>query len=89
MNLADSLTVLKMEMMQNAVPQLIDLLTAAAANDQAVHEVEGGLWDWLLRVGRQALGAFFAGLGSGDVGATLILPDGQETHRLEQLHPRR
>jgi len=89
MNCADSLSVLKMEMLQNAVPQLLDLLSRGIAEGQPVHEIEGGLWDWALRVGRQALGAFFTSLGSGDLGATLTLPDGQQVQRLEELHGRR
>jgi hypothetical protein len=89
MNIADSLTVLKVELMQTVVPQIVDLLAAATANAQPIHEVENGLWDVLLRVGKQALGAFIAHHGSGDVGATVTLPDGQEIARLEQLHTRR
>ena len=53
MNFADSLSVLKMEMLQNAVPQLLDLLSRGISEGQPVHEVEGSLWDWALRVGRQ------------------------------------
>jgi len=89
MNIADSLTILKVELMQTVVPQIVDLLAAATANAQPIHEVENGLWDVLLRVGKQALGAFIAHHGSGDVGATVTLPDGQEIARLEQLHTRR
>ena len=89
MNIADSLTVLKVELMQTVAPQIVDLLAAATANAQPIHEVENGLWDVLLRVGKQALGAFIAHQGSGDLGATVTLPDGQEIRRLEQLHTRR
>src|SRR5271167_4475282 len=89
MNIADSLTVLKMELLQTVVPQIVDLLEAATANAQAIHEVENGLWDVLLRVGKRALGAFIAHHGSGDLGATVTLPDGQEIQRLEPLHKRR
>src|SRR5580692_1933811 len=89
MNIADSLTVLKMELMQNAVPQIVDLLAVATVNAQPIHEVENGLWDLLLRVGNQALAAFIANHGTGDLGATVTLRDGQEIQRLEELHTRR
>jgi hypothetical protein len=88
MSLADSLSVLKMELMQNAVPQLIDRLSTALALEQPVHVLELELWDLLLQTGRQALQTFFDGHGSGDLGEKIMLPDGREAHRLEQVHSR-
>ncbi len=88
MNMADSLDVLKAELTQKIVPQILDLLTASAAQERPLHDVEQGLWDLLLQVGRRALEAFLAGHGSGDLGETLTLPDGREVHRLQELHAR-
>jgi hypothetical protein len=88
MNMTDSLSVLKLELMQNVVPQLIDRLTNAIAQEQPVHVVELDVWELLLKTGRQALQAFFDGHGSGDLGATIKLPDGQEARRLEEVHAR-
>lgn len=89
MSIADPLTVLKMELHQNVVPQIIDLLTASVADGRPLHEVEGGLWDLALQIGHRSLGAFLASHGTGDLGETVTLPDQREVHRLEQLHTRR
>jgi hypothetical protein len=89
MSIADPLSVLKMELTQYLVPQVIDLLTASLADGRPLHQVEGGLWDLVLQVGRRALDAFLARHGTGDQGATVTLPDGREVHRLEDLHARR
>jgi len=45
--------------------------------------------DFALQLGRQALTAFFDAHGTGDLGDTLTLPDGQQARRLEELHTRR
>ena len=89
MSIAEPLTVLKAELLQTLVPQVLDVLTRALHEGTAAHQVEGQLWDLALQLGRQALAAFFDAHGTGDLGPTLTLPDGQEVHRLEQLHTRR
>jgi len=88
-NITDSLGVLKMELTQHLVPQILDLLTAALAEGRPIHEVENGLWDLALQVGRRGLGVFLDCHGTGDVGPTVTLPDGREVQRLEELHARR
>src|SRR6202023_105933 len=80
---------LKMELQQNFVPQILELLTQARREGQAVHEVELRLWDLLLQVGRSCLGDFLDSHGTGALGETVMLPDGQETRRLAELHARR
>ena len=89
MSIAQKLTVLKAELMQNLVPQVVEFLTSALDEGTPVHKVESGLWDLALQLGRQAMTAFFDAHGSGDLGETLTLPDGQVVHRLEALHSRR
>jgi hypothetical protein len=89
MNITDSLGVLKTELTQKLVPQILDLLTAALTDSRPVHEVENGLWDLALQVGRRALGVFFDSHGTGDLGPSVTLPDGREVERLEELHTRR
>jgi len=78
-----------MELTQHLVPQILDLLTAALAEGRPIHEVENGLWDLALQVGRRGLGVFLDCHGTGDVGPTVTLPDGREVQRLEELHARR
>jgi hypothetical protein len=87
--MADSLSVLKIELMQKVVPQLIDLLATAIAQEQPVHVVERELWEMLLNTGHQAVQAFFDKHGTGDLGEKITLPDGREAQRLEELHARR
>src|SRR5436305_1767948 len=89
MNLTETLSVLKMELTQKLVPQIVDRVAAALTEGQPVHALEGDLWDLALQVGRRSLTAFFDAHGSGDLGATVTLPDGQQAQRLEDLHARR
>ena len=89
MNITDSLGVLKLELTQNLVPQIVKLLTDALADGRPVHKVEDGLWDLALQVGRRGLSAFLDAHGTGDLGPTVALPDGREVQRLEELHARR
>lgn len=89
MSMTQALTVLKAELLQDLVPRVVELLTAALQEGTAIHHVESGLGDLALQMGRRALGAFLEAHGSGDLGASLTLPDGQEVQRREALHSRR
>lgn len=77
-------------------PLLHDLAAAlfayvqtAATQGTPVHDVERGIWQRILQMGRTTLGHFFALQGTGDLGDTLTLPDGQTCQRLPQPHSRR
>jgi hypothetical protein len=76
-----------------SLPELADQLQtyvrAAATQGVPVHEAERALWQRLLALGRAALGQFFALQGTGDLGDTVTLPDGQTCQRLPDLHARR
>jgi hypothetical protein len=69
--------------------ELLAYVRTAATQGTAVHDVERGLWQRLLQLGRTTLGHFFALQGTGDVGDTITLPDGQTCQRLPELHTRR
>jgi hypothetical protein len=75
--------------MQQTLANLGTLVEDAARQGMAIHELEQGLWQELLRLGRQCLNHFFALLGDGDMGETVGSDDGQQWHRLDELHPRR
>jgi hypothetical protein len=81
------------EVLQEEIRQLVGNLgtfvEAAAREGKAVHEVEGGLWQRLLRLGCQYLSHFFALVGDGDMGATVRGDEGQTWQRLEERHARR
>ncbi len=89
MKITDSLAILKTELNQTLIPQILELLTAALTEGQPLHQVENGLWDLALQLGRRALGAFLDTHGTGDLGPTLTLPDGRQAQRLQSLHSRR
>lgn len=89
MSIAEPWTVLKQELMETLVPQILGLLQQARGDGRPVHEVERGLWDLALRIGHDSLHAFLASHGSGDMGETVTLPDGRPVTRLPDLHTRR
>jgi hypothetical protein len=75
--------------LHDLVADLLAYVRSAATQGTAVHEVERGLWQRLLHLGRTTLGHFFTLQGSGDLGDTVTLPEGQTCERLPQLHTRR
>jgi hypothetical protein len=88
MSIAEPLTVLKNELVQKIVPELVELLATALHEGIPVHTVEENLWDVLLRVGNRGMQAFFDSHGGGDLGPSLTLPNGDEVKRLDKLHTR-
>src|SRR5713226_7137839 len=89
MSIAEPWTVLKKELLETLVPQILDLLQDSRSDGRPLHEVEHGLWDLALRIGHDSLGAFLASHGTGDMGETVTLPDGRQVTRLADLHSRR
>jgi hypothetical protein len=69
--------------------EMKDRVFQAAQDAEPVHQVEKWIWQQMLRIGRRALGQFFALQGTGDMGESITLPDGQCCQRLEDLHQRR
>jgi hypothetical protein len=67
---------------------LEDYVRQAAEEGRPIHEVEQGIWQQVLQIGSHALGLFLKLQGTGDVGETCTLPEGQTWKRLEALHPR-
>jgi hypothetical protein len=52
------------------------------------HEVEKGLWQRMLKLGRSLFGAWLDLSGDGDAGDRIVLEDGREVCRLDALHRR-
>jgi hypothetical protein len=88
MSIAEPLTVLKNELIQKIVPEVVELLASALQEGMPAHKVEENLWDVLLRAGNRGMQALFDSHGSGDLGPSLTLPNGDEVNRLEKLHTR-
>jgi hypothetical protein len=77
------------QVLHDLAGELLGYVRTAAAQGTPVHDVERGLWQRLLQLGRTALGHFFALHGSGDQGEALTLPDGRACRRLPGVHTRR
>lgn len=60
----------------------------AARDARPIDEVERGLWESLLALGRTMLESYVVAQGTGDLGPTLAVK-GRTLHRLERLHDRR
>jgi len=74
------------QLLHDLTGELLAYVRSAATQGTAVHEVERGIWQRVLQVGRTTLGHFFALQGSCDLGDTVTLPDSQAWERLPQLH---
>ncbi|ETW94925.1 MAG: hypothetical protein ETSY2_48925, partial [Candidatus Entotheonella gemina] len=74
--------------MAHTLNALKSYVERAAQQGVAAHEAEAEIWRRVLQLGHQALDLLFHLVGSGDVGETAALPDGQEVRRLEGLHAR-
>jgi len=79
----------KSEILKEKVAELEAFLDTSFHEGRAIHEVERGVWNRLLGFGHQLLKQFLSLHGTGDVGETVTLPNGEECQRLPQLHPRR
>ena len=62
--------------------KLVDRVEQAYGQGEAVHELERGLFQQLLRLGYQLVEGFFELCGSGDQGAQVELSDGRQVKRL-------
>ena len=74
--------------LQELVGNLLQYAREAARDGEPIHEVEREIWVRVLSLGHEILAQFIAEQGDGDLGETLVLPDGRELKRLEWLHDR-
>ena len=81
--------VLQTDSLRQQLDQVIAFVQTALQHGEALHTIEGGIWDRFLQLGHQLLEQIFALCGNGDLGETVELPDGQTLHRLPELHRRR
>ena len=68
--------------------QLLDYARRAAEQGRPAHEVERGIWDQVLKLGREAFARFLTLNGTGDIGPQAVLPDGSSVRRLPTTHAR-
>lgn len=81
-------TLLNHEAINEIFNDLMEFTKSSADNGSAVHEVEQGLWDRILKMGWEAMQLFFSAQGNGDEGEHLTTPDGRILKRLDRLHVR-
>jgi len=89
MSMTHETNVLKSENLETVFADLQTCVRKAAAEGWAMHEIEREVWRRLLQLGRASLSQFLALVGTGDVGETLTLGDGEECRRLPETHERR
>jgi hypothetical protein len=89
MKMAQELELLKQEKLDGVFADLKASVETAAQQGRPAHEVELSLWRKVLDLGRQLYGRFLTLVGSGDMGETITLPDGQTCRRLAERHQRR
>ena len=77
-----------LEELAGMADDLATFVQQAAVEGTAAHEVEKGVWQRILAMGRQATGHFLQMQGDGDVGETVEMPDGKELRRLPEPHRR-
>src|SRR5262249_21776944 len=77
------------QLFRDLADELLAYARTAVTEGTAVHDVERGIWQRLLQLGRTTLGHFFALQGTGDQGDSVTGPDDQVWQRLPELHPRR
>jgi hypothetical protein len=75
--------------LRDLADQLLAYVRDAVAQGTPAHEAERAIWQRVLALGHTALAQFFALQGSGDLGETITLLDGQTCERLPELHDRR
>ena len=68
--------------------EITDFVTTAVEKGVSVDVVERKLWSQVLAIGHQSMGMYFDLCGDGDMGATIMLPDGRVLNRLAGLHPK-
>lgn len=73
---------------QKQFEQMVAFVRQASGEGLPIHQVERGLWERFLSLGRVLLESYVQGQGSGDLGPTLEQA-GRTLRRLEETHERR
>ncbi|MEX0979230.1 MAG: ISKra4 family transposase [Pirellulales bacterium] len=74
---------------QARLDALVGWLFQSAQNGASAHEVERGLFDEMLALGKTLFQAFLQFVGPGDFGESVTLDDGRPVQRLREQHVRR
>lgn len=79
---------LNTEALNQSTKKLQAFVREAAEKGTPAHEVELGVWNQILQIGYQAFGIFLTHQGTGDLGESFELANGEIVRRFEDLHSR-
>ena len=74
--------------LSNSLKELQSFVRNAAEGSFTAHATEVGIWERVLKMGREAMGLFFSSLGTGDLGDSLQTAAGQELIKFADLSER-
>jgi hypothetical protein len=84
----DATCEIKSQALLDEFAEILAFVQKAYQEGGTAHEVESGLWQRMLQLGGSIFRAWLDLFGDGDVGETLVLEDGREVRRLNDLHRR-
>jgi hypothetical protein len=84
----DAICEVKRQALLEEFHEIMAFLQTAFQAGGTAHEVEKGLWQRMLKLGRNLFGAWLDLFGDGDAGDWIVLEDGREVCRLDALHRR-
>jgi hypothetical protein len=84
----DTTSEIKRQALLDEFGEIMGFVQTMFQQGRTAHDVETGLWERLLKLGRSLFGTWLALSGDGDAGDRLVLEDGREVRRLEALHRR-
>jgi hypothetical protein len=84
----ESSTAIKHEVVAEEFSQILLFMQTGHQQGYTAHEVESGLWQRLLKLGHSLYQGWLDLFGDGDAGDRIVLEDGREVGRLEDLHRR-
>jgi hypothetical protein len=84
----DATSEIKPQALWDEFAEILGFVQTMFEQGRTAHEVETGLWERILKLGRSFFGAWLELFGDGDAGDRLVVEDGREVRRLEALHRR-
>ena len=79
---------IKSEALTEQFAQILTFVQEGYQQGGTAHEIESGLWQRILKLGREVFQAWLDLFGDGDAGDQIVLEDGRERRRLADLHRR-
>ncbi len=84
----DAAREIKSQALLEEFAEIMTFVQKAFQEEHTAHEVEVGLWQRMLKLGGNIYGAWLELFGDGDAGDWIVLEDGREVRRLNDLHRR-